>query len=104
MGPGKESKHEEAHVAGRHSYGQSDRRDDRQSQRPEAFGLSDPTACINACKDEFFNGKISGSGDNYPDICRILSPDQSNKALWELYACDSTFCGVANCAVDLDRE
>lgn len=105
MGPPKESNHGQAHVASRHIHDQSSRRDAR--PRPEEYGLNDPVACINACRDQFMRARTGEAAGNnyYPEICRLLSRNErSEAALWELYTCDSTFCGVANCAVELDRE
>lgn len=102
MGSQKDSEHEEPYIARRHIHGQGNRRD--AYPRPEEFGLSDPVACINACRDQFMRARTGEAGNNYPEICRLLSRDELNEALWELYTCDSTYCGVANCAADLDRE
>ncbi|RYO93267.1 hypothetical protein DL762_001216 [Monosporascus cannonballus] len=83
-----------------HGQGNNNKRDGRPG--PEEFGLRNPTACIRACRDQFIRARSGETGDNYRDICRILSRSGPNEDLWELYTCDSTFCGVANCAVDQD--
>ncbi|KAI0830900.1 hypothetical protein F5Y06DRAFT_204123 [Hypoxylon sp. FL0890] len=62
---------------------------------PAKIGLSNPTACIDACFHQFVNewsAKIQGS---FEDICNHLSSHAGpNTELWKLYCCDSTNCGV----------
>ena len=102
MGRRKPDDYEDACASPRHVYGQGNRRDDR--PRPEDSGVSDPVACINACRDQFIMARTGETGDNFEEICRVLSQAQHNEDLRELYTCDATYCGVANCAADLDRE
>lgn len=113
MGPRRQPQSKEAVVvhaaaasAATANHGQRKHRRDNGHPKPEEFGLQDPTACINACRDQFVTARTGESGDNYREICRLLSQQGSghNEALQELYLCDSTYCGVANCAADLDRE
>ncbi|RYP45426.1 hypothetical protein DL768_008215 [Monosporascus sp. mg162] len=102
MGQPKESERQVTLVSLEHAHhqGNKNKRDGR--PRPEEFGLRDPAACIRACRDQFIRARSGETGDNYREICRILSRSGPNEDLWELYTCDSTFCGVANCAVDQD--
>ncbi|RYP73688.1 hypothetical protein DL770_007739 [Monosporascus sp. CRB-9-2] len=102
MGHPKERGRQVTSVTLEHAHGQgnNNKRDGR--PRPEEFGLRNPTACIRACRDQFIRARSGETGDNYREICRILSRSGPNEDLWELYTCDSTFCGVANCAVDQD--
>ncbi|RYP83865.1 hypothetical protein DL769_001287 [Monosporascus sp. CRB-8-3] len=102
MGHPKELERQVALVSLEHVHGQgnNNKRDDRPG--PGEFGLRNPTACIRACRDQFIRARSGETGDDYRDICRILSRSGPNEDLWELYTCDSTFCGVANCAVDQD--
>ncbi|OTA96345.1 hypothetical protein M434DRAFT_27999 [Hypoxylon sp. CO27-5] len=62
---------------------------------PAKIGLSNPTACIDACFHQFvdeWSGKTHGS---FEDVCNQLSLHSGpNTELWKLYCCDSTNCGV----------
>ncbi|KAI1410057.1 hypothetical protein F5Y13DRAFT_192803 [Hypoxylon sp. FL1857] len=61
---------------------------------PAKIGLSNPTACIDACFHQFveeWSGKTHGS---FEDVCDQLSNVEPNTELWKLYCCDSTNCGV----------
>ena len=102
MGRRKPNENEEACASRRHLDSRSNRRNDH--PRPEDSGLSDPAACISACRDQFILARTGETGDDFEEICRVLSQAQHNEDLRELYVCDATYCGVANCAADLDRE
>ena len=102
MGRRKQIDHERSFVSSRHARNESNKRDGR--PKPEALGLSDPAACIAACRDEFITARTGEPGDNFERICRVLSESHHNEDLRELYTCDATYCGVANCAAELDRE
>ncbi|RYP68958.1 hypothetical protein DL771_006380 [Monosporascus sp. 5C6A] len=102
MGHPKERERQVTLVSIQHAHGQRNNNKRDGGSRPEEFGLRDPMACIRACRDRFIRARSGETGDNYRDICRILSRSGPNEDLWELYTCDSTFCGVANCAIDQD--
>ena len=102
MGRRNQIDHGRSCVSRRHVHNQGYRRDGR--PKPEDIGLSDPAACIAACRDDFITARTGEAGDNFEEICHVLSLAQHNEDLRELYICDATYCGVANCAAELDRE
>ncbi|EFX06302.1 hypothetical protein CMQ_6623 [Grosmannia clavigera kw1407] len=72
--------------------------------RRQTFGFydgSDPQDCINNCRESFFSLLLDtppsedDSTDTTPsEVCSLLSADGISDILWQLYWCDSAFCGV----------
>ncbi|KAL8380929.1 hypothetical protein RB595_005294 [Gaeumannomyces hyphopodioides] len=65
-------------------------------------GLADPPACLEACTATVMRRLLSSSpaGTQYcgamtADICGALQTSIPKKELYELYWCDSTYCGVS---------
>jgi hypothetical protein len=53
--------------------------------------------CISLCRAAFL-GRLSSSNQQVEDvddfICSLLSQQDINRELWQLYWCDSRYCGV----------
>ncbi|OTA53676.1 hypothetical protein K449DRAFT_454902 [Hypoxylon sp. EC38] len=68
---------------------------------PAKIGLSNPTACIDACFHQFvdeWSGKTHGS---FEDVCNQLSLRSGpNTELWKLYCCDSTNCASVDSIIN----
>ncbi|EJT79286.1 hypothetical protein GGTG_04372 [Gaeumannomyces tritici R3-111a-1] len=66
-------------------------------------GLANPPACLEACTATVMRRLLSSSsstgtqycGSMTADICGALQTSIPKKQLWELYWCDSTYCGVS---------
>ncbi|WQF81873.1 hypothetical protein CDEST_06887 [Colletotrichum destructivum] len=61
-----------------------------------ASNVPDPPKCIETCRSRFLERVVPGfNKTGYPEVCNVLSGSEDAKErLWELYCCDSTFCGV----------
>lgn len=61
-----------------------------------ASNVPDPPKCIETCRARFLERLVPGfNKTRYPEVCNVLSGSEDAKErLWELYCCDSTFCGV----------
>lgn len=71
-------------------------------KKEEAWGsvasnVSDPQKCIEKCRAQVLARVVPGfNGSRYNEVCKhLLADDEDAKnALWELYCCDATECGV----------
>ncbi|KAI1135741.1 hypothetical protein F5Y05DRAFT_158672 [Hypoxylon sp. FL0543] len=71
------------------------RREHKNDSVPAKIGLSDPTACINACFHQFVDEWLAKTHGTFEDVCKQLSSHAGpNTELWKLYCCDSINCGV----------
>lgn len=61
---------------------------------PADIGLQDPEACVRACYDLFVEEWLGKTHGTFEDVCYELAHMQPDTELWELYRCDSTYCGV----------
>ncbi|KXH61391.1 hypothetical protein CNYM01_09640 [Colletotrichum nymphaeae SA-01] len=62
-----------------------------------ASNVSDPQKCIEECRAQVLASVVPGfNGSRYNEVCKhLLADDEDAKnALWELYCCDATECGV----------
>ncbi|ERS94926.1 hypothetical protein HMPREF1624_08637 [Sporothrix schenckii ATCC 58251] len=62
------------------------------------YGGGDAQKCIDACRQGFLDSLSSSSSTSSPslsDTCSLLSSNTAaQQELWQLYWCDSAFCGV----------
>lgn len=63
-------------------------------ENPADIGLKNAQECIGACFDQFLDEWFKKTGGGFEDVCKQLSQLEPNRELWELYCCDSTYCGV----------
>ncbi|KAI0133431.1 hypothetical protein F4776DRAFT_136532 [Hypoxylon sp. NC0597] len=82
------------------NFNNSNRETHRREQKeddsvPAKIGLSNPTACIDACFHQFVDEWSRKTHGSFEDVCNQLSSHPGpNTELWKLYCCDSTNCGV----------
>jgi hypothetical protein len=69
-------------------------RDEDNKPDPKTIGISDPTACVAACRAEFLAALGQGKELSFQDVCTHLTGGQSSGLFMPLYCCDMTFCGV----------
>lgn len=72
--------------------------------RRQHFGFydgSNPQDCINSCRKSFFSllldaatSENDSTDTTPPQVCSLLSSPGVGDILWQLYWCDSAFCGV----------
>lgn len=78
--------------------------------QPQSIGLQDARRCMAACRTVFTTGLgIDPEGhpvDTLTNLCHKLLEDKLNLWLWDLYCCDSRYCGLGlvGTATRQDRE
>jgi hypothetical protein len=64
----------------------------------------DPESCLKDCMAQYM-GQLSSNGTtSMTSLCEGLKNEGSRSALWPLYWCDATYCGVWNNQSGSDRE
>ena len=51
--------------------------------------------CIKSCREEYWSGISEQFNEQYGIICTYLSQPGTYQELWQLYWCDSNYCGVS---------
>ncbi|KAK9413506.1 hypothetical protein SUNI508_11929 [Seiridium unicorne] len=72
--------------------------DGADAEVPKSIGLDNAPACVTACRAEFTKGMGIDPTDD-PEVvlrglCRKLADDHLSLYFWDLYCCDSKYCGV----------
>ncbi|XXG97397.1 hypothetical protein Hte_003698 [Hypoxylon texense] len=63
-------------------------------ESPADIGLENAQKCIVACFEQFLDKWYKKTGGEFEDVCKQLSQLEPTTELWNLYCCDSTYCGV----------